>query len=290
MTAPTTPNGTLALSGVSFSDLTNTHSVTAGTLTLYYWNELLGSTPYVLAADVAAADTVVNLSQAGNAAAGSYLQVEAEIMQVQAVQNNGLQYQVARGMHGTSAVAHAAQPTVPVYQLLSKVAVAPFPAGFFGSPLAGNWSYPLALPDARVASAELYVTNSRGNSPVSSINLTQSVDYGLRTLSGGQYSLQVGGFLAVDSNAAPNIVVEAAHAVRDMYAVVKQAPSGGPVQLNVSQNGTLYGTLTIPDGTNVSGRLSCFAMPLSENAQLSLSVTAVGPTSAGADLTVILRL
>jgi Putative phage tail protein len=288
--APTTPDGTLALSGVSFTDLTNTHSVTAGTLTLYYWNELDGNTLYSLASDMAAADTVLNLSQAGNAKAGTFVQVEAEVMQVQGVQNGGLQYQVARGMHGTAAVAHVSQPALPVYHLQSKVAVAPFPLDFFGSPLAGNWSYPLALPDARVASAELFVTNSRGNSPVGSVNLTQLVDYGLRTLSGGQYSLQVSGFLAVDSAAAPNLVVEAAHAVRDIYAVVKGAPAGGPVQLTVSQNGTLYASLTIPAGATISSRLNCFAMPLAEQAQLSLAVTAVGPTSPGSDLTVILRL
>jgi hypothetical protein len=207
---------------------------------------------------------------------------------VTAVENGGLAYQVTRGMHQTTAGSHAAQ--VPVYHLLNKVAVIPFPQGFFGSPLSGIWSYPILLPNTRVASAELFVTNTRGNSKTSSIGLTQSTDYGLRTLSGGQFSFQVEGFLAVDSSPAPNVIVEAPHTVQDVYAVVKQAPAGGPVQLSLTQNGTPYCTLTIPAGATISPSVNGFGMPLAAQAQLGLQVTAVGPTSPGSDLTVILRL
>jgi hypothetical protein len=281
-------SGTVELSGVSFPTLTNTYSVTAGTLTMYYWDELVGSTPYSLAVQMAATDAVLNLTQAGTAAAGSFVQVEAEVLQVVALANGGLQYQVTRGMHGTAAASHAAQ--VAVYHLLSKVAVVPFPLDFFGSPLSGNWSYPMPLPNTKVASAELFVTNSRGNSPTGAINLTQSVNYGLRTLSGGQYSFQVQGFLAVDSNPAPNVVVEAAHAVQDVYAVVKQAPVGGPIQMTLSQNGSPYCTLSIPASATVSPSVNGFGMPLLAQAQLSMAITSVGQTSPGSDLTVILRL
>jgi hypothetical protein len=281
-------SGTVELSGVSFQTLTNTTSVTAGTLTMYYWDELIGSTPYLLSALMAATDTVLNLTPAGSAAAGSFVQVEAEVMQVVSSANGGLQYQVTRGMHGTTAASHAAQ--IAVYQLSSTVAVAPFPMDFFGSPLSGNWSYPMPLPNAKVASAELFVTNSRGNSPTAAINLTQSVDYGMRTLSGGQYSFQVQGFLAVDSDPAPNVIVEAAHAVQDVYAIVKQAPVGGPIQITLSQNGSPYCTLSIPAGAIISPSVDGFGMPLLAQAQLSLAITAVGQTSPGSDLTVILRL
>lgn len=285
----TLDSGTVELSGVAFPTLTNTHSVTAGTLTMYYWDELAGCTPYLLAADMTATDAALDLTQAGTAAAGSFVQVEAEVMQVAAIENGGLQYQVTRGMHGTEAAPHAAQ-VAAVYHLLSKVAVAPFPPGFFGSPLSGNWSYPMPLPNAKVASAELFVTNARGNSPTGAIHLTQSVNYGLRTLSGGQYSFQVQGFLAVDSNPAPNVIVEAAHAVQDVYAVVKQAPAGGPIRIVLSQNGSPYCTLTIPDGATASPSVNGFGAPLLAQAQLSVAITAVGQTSPGSDLTVILRL
>src|SRR5439155_3838422 len=120
------------------------------------------------------------------------------------------QYRVTRGMHGSEAAAHAAQS--PVYQLASKTVVTAFPPGFFGSPYSGSWSYTVALPDVRVASAEFFVTNQKGNSKVRSICLTDTVDTGLRTLSGGQYSIQVDGFLAVDQSVAPALVVETSHA------------------------------------------------------------------------------
>jgi hypothetical protein len=281
-------SGTVELSGVSFPTLINTTSVTAGTLTMYYWDELAGISPVPLAAAMAATDTVLDLATAGVAAPGGFVQVEEEVMQVAAVANGGLQYQVTRGMHGTTAAPHAAQ--VAVYQLSSTVTVVPFPMGFFGSPLSGNWSYPILLPNTKVASAELFVTNSRGNSPTAAINLTQSVNYGLRTLSGGQYSFQVQGYLAVDSNPAPNVIVEAAHAVQDVYAIVKQAPAGGPITVTLSQNGLPYCALTIADGATASPSVNGFGLPLLAQSQLSIAVTGVGQTSPGSDLTVILRL
>ena len=148
----------------------------------------------------------------------------------------------------------------------------------------------MPLANTKVASAELFVTNTKGNSPTAAINLTQSLDYGLRTFSGGQYSFQVQGFLAVDSDPAPNVVVEAPHAVEDVYAIVKQAPVGSPIQITVSQNGSPYCTLTIPDGGTVSPSVDGFGMPLLAQAQLSIAITAVGQSSPGSDLTVILRL
>jgi hypothetical protein len=280
--------GTVELSGVSFSDLTNTHSVTAGTLTIHYWDELTGNPLCSLAAAVVPADTTVSLTQAGTATAGAFIQLEEEVLQVTDVLNGGLQYQVTRAMHGTTADSHDAQ--VAVYHLGNKVSVVPFPQNFFGSPASGNWSHPVALPNTKVSSAELCVTNSRGNSPTQAVNFTKSENYGLRTLSGGQYSFQVEGFLAVTSNPAPNIVVEAAHAVQDIYAVVKQAPVGGPIHLTLNQNGNPYCSLTIPDGAIASPSVNGFGLVLQAQAQLSLAITAVGSTSPGADLTVIVRL
>ena len=57
------------------------------------------------------------------------------------------------------------------------------------------------------------------------------VDGGIRTLSGGQVSIQVDGPLAVQSNAVPQLSVEAPHAVRDVFANVIEPPTGGPIQV-----------------------------------------------------------
>src|SRR5262249_51273580 len=166
------------------------------------------------------------------------------------VLNNGLQYQVTRAMHGTSAAAHASETIV--YPLKTKVVIAPFVPHFFGTLASGAWSMPIPLPDARVTSAELFVTNSNGNSPIGVVAVTSTLHAGLRTLSGGQYSIEVEGFLAVENAAAPDLVIEAKHTVRDVYAVVRQAPSESPVQIRLNQNGNVYCALTIPAGALIS--------------------------------------
>ena len=99
--------------------------------------------------------------------------------------------------------------------------VIPFAKGFFGSPASGTILYSSLLPDARVASAELFVTNAKGNSPTSTACFTATEDSGLRTLSGGQYTIQVEGHLAVQTGVAPPLVVQSTHSVRNVVARVE---------------------------------------------------------------------
>jgi hypothetical protein len=215
---PGKKGGTVELSAVSFSDLANTHTISAATLTMYYWDELGGAPTLALASAVGTSDTLLDLSAAGTAAVGSYVQIDGEVVRVEELQNSGTRYRVTRGIDNSPAAAHAAAALI--YPLQTKTAIAPFPPNFFGSPYSGSWSYGITLPNVKVAAAELFVTNRQGNSPVRSIYLTSTVDVGMRTLSGGQYSIQVNGYLAVDLLAAPAIVVEAAHSVRDVFAVL----------------------------------------------------------------------
>jgi hypothetical protein len=280
--------GTVELSGVSFTDLTNTRTISAATLTLYYWDELQGTPAITLAAAVGTGDTLLSLSTAGSAQAGSFIQIELEVMRVEAVQNNGAQYSVTRAVHGSQAAAHAA--ATPVYPLLSKTVIAPFPPDFFGSPYSGSWSYPITLPDVRVASAELFVTNQKGNSPAKDICLTHTTDSGLRTLSGGQYSIQVDGYLAVDQSAAPAVVMEATHSARDVSAVLGR-PADAAVHLQLNVNGTSYCQLTFAAWATVSNTVDGNTLPpLPSGAQVTLSVLSVGSTVPGSDLTVTIRL
>ncbi len=284
-----TNGGTVELSGVSFADLTNTHTVTAGTLALYYWPELTATAPPTLVGAIGTTDTIITLSAAGSAQPGWMVQMEAEVAQVAAVLSGGTQYQLTRGADGSTAAVHASGTTV--YDLQTKTVIIPFVRDFFGSPASGTWSYPIPLADCRVASAELYVTNLLGDSPTGSICLTQLVDFGLRTLSGGQFSFQVDAFLAIETGATPDIIVEDSHSVRDVYAVIRQAPTGGAVNLQINQNGSAYCTLTIADSAAVSNVVDGATLPpLAEGAQLSLDITMVGATNPGADLTVVIRL
>lgn len=279
--------GTVELSGVSFPDLTNTRTITSGTVTLYYRDEL--STAWgSLGNALAETDTALTLSATGTAAAGSFLQIEGEVLRVEAAQTGSTQFTVTRGIDGTTAAAHAANVTV--YLLASRTEIVPFAAGFFGSPYSGSWRFPIVLPDARVASAELFVTNARGNSPISSTHLTNNDDRGLRTLSGGQYSIQVSGFLAIDSATAPPLVIESSHAVRDVYAVLGRA-ADAPVELQLNVDGAPYCTVSFVTGQTISNSTDGGALPpLAAGAQVTLSVLAVGQVNPGADLTVIIRL
>ena len=281
-------SGSLELTSVSFPDLTNTRTISAGTLVLYYWDELNGRTPFSLSAGVGATDDILDLNEAGTAEAGGYVQMEKEIMRVEEVLNGGTRYRVTRGAHASTPATHAVQSAL--YHLQKRVSVVPFVPDFFGSPFSGSWSHAIELPNVRVASAELSVTNSKGTSEVSAGGLTRNADYGLRTLAGGQFSIQVDGFLAIDSAPAPELIAEAARSVRDVFAVLREAPDGN-VELLLKQNGNEYCSLTIPSGATISNVVDGFGLtPLAAGARVSLEVLAVGPTQPGADLTVVIRL
>ncbi len=284
--------GTVDLVGIGFSTFTNTHTISAGTQVLHYWNELNSPSAIRLATGIAATDTTITLSAAGSMATGDRFQIETEILLVTSVVSVGLVFQVTRGVDGTSAAGHST--TVPIYPLQANISIVPFVSGFFGSPASGDYTYSVFLPDVRIASAGFYMNNVYGGGPATAASFTGTVDQGLRTLSGGQLSLQVEGYLATQTDAAPPLVVEATEAVRDIFAVVGEAPSGGPIQLQLRQGSTIYCSLTIADGTTTSASVNGFGLtPLVASALVSLDILAVpgaADTLPGRDLTVIIRL
>jgi hypothetical protein len=286
--SPGQNEGTVMLSGVSFADLTNTQTVSSATLTMYYWDELQGAPSTSLAGALGTSDTTLTLNTPGAGVAGTILQIETELLQVSAVADGGVQYTIQRAVQGSQAATHVLG--TPVYHLTAMTVIAPFPDGFFGSPYCGSWNYPILLPDARVASGQLFVTNQRGNSPTAMTLLTHSTNGGLRTLSGGQYSIQVDGFLAVDQSVAPALVVDAARSVRDVFAILGTA-ADSPVQLQLNVNGASYCQLTFATGAMLSGTVDGMILPpLAAGAQLTLAVLSVGQVLPGADLTVLIRL
>jgi len=280
--------GTLDLSGVSFSSLTDTETISAATLAVYYWDELQGATSFALANAIGASDTTLTLNAPGPAQAGSVLQIDSEVLQVTAVSDGGVQYTVQRGVQSSPASGHLEQAAV--YHLTGLTTITGFPQGFFGSPYSGTWSLPVPLPDVRVVSAQLFVTNQKGNSPTASACLTHTVDNGLRTLSGGQYSIQAEGFLSVDQSVAPALVVDTAHSVGDIYAVLGAA-ADATVRLELNINGSAYCQLVFQPNETISNDVSGQNLPpLAAGDQITLAVQSVGQTYPGADLTVIIRL
>ena len=192
-------------------------------------------------------------------------------------------------MQSTAVTDHAV--TAPVYLLIEKVAIVPYVKGFFGTPASGDWKYSLQLPAVRIASAELFMTNSLGDGAVSYCVLTNSNDNGLRTLAGGQYSFQITGYLAIQTGAAPNVVVDATRVVGSMYGVLRTPPGGAGVTLQLNRNGVAYATVQFDAGATTSATVDGFGLPvLHPGDLLSLDVVGVGSTNPGSDLTLVMLL
>jgi hypothetical protein len=281
--------GTVELGAVGFSDLTNTTTISAGTYTFHYYDELLAPPVISISSAAAAADASITLSAVSNATPKSFIQLDQEVLEVSAISSDGLTLQVTRAMHGTSAADHAAGTLF--YLLSTRVLIVPFIDDFFGSPSSGDWDYSLSFPNVRIATTEFFVTNSIGNSPTAYGVFTDTQDLGLRTLSGGQYSFQVAGFLAIQTGAAPDISIEGPHSIRDIFAIVKTPSTDSAISVNVNLNGALLCTLSVAAGAATSNTVDGLLLPvLTTGSLMSLDITAVGQTFPGSDLTVVIRV
>jgi len=284
--------GCIEVLGISFSTLTNTLSISAGTLTLFYWDEVQGPSAILLSAAMGATDTSFTVSRAVSASSGSLVQIDGEVMVVQGNLTDSTTVPVTRASHGSTAAIHTAE--TGVYLLAEKIFILPFAQEFFGSPASGSYAFPITIPDVRISAAELFMTNSRGNSSVAAESFTGSTDFGLRSLLGGQLTIQIEGPLAIQTNAAPPLLVDTSCSVRDVSAVAHAAPSGAPITMQVTQNGNVYCALTIPTGATASNVVDGFALgPLQAQAIIGLNITSVvetANTQPGSDLTVTIRL
>lgn len=292
----TTPGaGLLTLSQVGFDDLTKVSSVSSGTLEIFSWNELADPNQYSLGSALDAVTSTLVVAEPGPAYSGQVIQIGSELMTVLSTNTATNTYSVARGSLGSVATTHNSGDTI-LHLTLSTVIV-PFALNFFENRAALNSTHTITMADIRVCGAQFFVTNAFGDSLAKSLCYTTGPDGGLRTLSGGQFSLQVGGTLATQQNAAPPLLIEASHAVRDLRAQVTQAPSGYNITLDVLQNGSEYCALTIPSGATVSSVVDGVGLaPLVEGAVLTANVALnvlqsfQASLSPGRDLTITIRL
>jgi hypothetical protein len=285
----TAGQGRVELGAIGFTDLTNTRSVMAGTLTLHCWNELEPAATAGLQSAIGVEDETLRFQQQASLRVGGLVQIGREILVVRSVAIDGMSAEVDRGRYDTDAGNY--EPGEPLFALERKAYVLPFVAGFFGTPASGSYSHSLALPNARIVVAELYVTNARGNSQVSTATYANTVDHGLRTLSGGQYTFQVDGPLAIQSSAVPTITVDGDKAVRDVFARVIEPPRGSQTSVRVTLDGEPYCELTIPPGQSRSNVVDGRLLPaVFVDSQLGLDVLETGRETPGAGLTVTVRV
>lgn len=284
--------GSFVVSGIGFPSLANTRTIRTGTLTVHYWDELESPCPWRLAEQLEQGSMIARLTGSAPVQQGDLLQIERELVRVLEVRDGGLELLVDRGIHETADESHA--PSTSVYPLRRLTSVMAFSKGLFGSPASGSYSRRIELPNARIAAAEFYVTNDHGASPTAFAAFTMTEDGGLRTMSGGQYTFQYDGELAVLESISPPLVVEATRAVRDILARVERAPQGSPVLIRAMVDGEPYAELQIPPGQMEAVPVACFdRAPLREGAIINVSVASVatGPNSyPGRALTVTFRL
>lgn len=287
--------GEVLLSQIGFEDLTNVSSISSGTLQLYAWNELNNPAAYSLAQNLDAISTNVVLNVLPATQVGTVIQIDTELMSIQLINQTTNSYQVVRGALGSAVATHTANANV--LHLSTSAITVPFAADFFENRSSVNYLNTTSLPDICICAAEFVATNALGNGIPNVYCYTTDPDGGLRSLSGGQFSLQVSGVLATQQNAAPPLLIEASHAVRDVRASVNQAPAGYNVVIDVLQNGAEFCSLTIPSGTANSDLIDGVTLsPLVEGSTVSLNVTLNliqdPPASIvpGKDLTVTIRL
>lgn len=284
--------GFIEVGGIGFSDQTNISSISSGTLQVHYLDELNLSPISSVAESLTPASEILSTAAPVSIGSGALLRVGSELMRAVSSTSNSIECEVERGVYGTVAVAHAQGSDI--HQLERRVSTLPIPRHFFGSAGSGDFSYAMPLANSRILAADLLFTNSKGNSEAGQLNFCSLVDGGLRVLSGGQISIQVGGYLGIQSPAAPPIVVEEGRAIRDIFAVVKEPPVGAPIVMNIRRNSDELCVLTIDAGETISNIVSGSSVaPLLSMQQVSLHITSVGQgasTLPGRDLTVTIRL
>ncbi len=288
-------NGTIVFQLPAFTSLTNTNGITSCTYTVNYIDES-STTSTTLAAAVSSSATTIQVASSTGFTVGSMVAIDMETVTIQAI--SGTTWTVQRGRMGSTASGHSSAAVV--FLQTSKIFVYPFALNFLSSSAAALWSAVESMPCARIASVELLVTNTFGNSPTAVTNfLIASPDgsesgalQGLRTNQGGQFSVQVNGVLFVESDVMAPLSVHTTGSVRDIYAIVGAAPSGAAVTILVRRNGSPYATLTIPDGQTVSTpSVSGASLPtLNEGDLLTFDLTGIGSSTAGQDLTLVIRL
>jgi hypothetical protein len=182
----------------------------------------------------------------------------------------------------------------------------PLTPQFFTSVAAANWAVSVLLPNANIMAMAGWAINAFGQSPTFSVPWGETIAAGSypgslttpaggwRTLSGAAVTFQVNGTLGIVSNAAPPVLSGAAAggamAFGSAGGYVLSAPTGAPITLQLTLNGTPWCTLTIPAGeTGVLPQSGLALGAIPAGAVVGLNVLGVGTTFPGSGLTVVIQ-
>ncbi|MDZ7637271.1 MAG: hypothetical protein U5J83_03315, partial [Bryobacterales bacterium] len=284
-------NGDLSLTGIGFETLENTKTIQSGTIELYYRDELLDLPTARLTAAVDNAATTIAFTEDPGLAEGDLVQLDREILRIVA---SGAPhgFTVERGALGTAAEPHLTD-AYP-FRLHKRGMVFAVPLQFFGSPASGAFQQNFYLPHASVAAAAVWFTNSVGSGESGLQAFTVLSDYGLRTGYGGQYALFAEGYLAIEDDAAIPLLIDRDHSVQDVFATLESPATGGPVEIDITLDQTVYCSLTFAQGAPFSNKLSgVYLPPLRSGGRLGINVRSVQHSSGtipGRDLSVRIRL
>lgn len=282
-------DGTYELRGIGFETLVNTQTISSGLFTFYYRSELTPITGDPISAAIDDTETTLSFLGAGEAQAGDLVQLEHELVRVVEVLGGGTSYTVTRGECGSEAVAHATG--VEAVKLYTRTETASFRRALFGTPEGASWARAVTLPNVRLSCVELELENSIGRSPRGYANQSELVDFGLRSLRGGQFDFQMEGLLGTLDDATPPLIVQENLSIRDVLAVVKTAPAGADLVAEIEQDGSPIATVTIIDGQTAAVPVEGRDLPtLSEGSRLTLNILGVGSTYPGSDLSVAIRV
>lgn len=293
--------GNLTISQLGFLNLANAATVTSGTVSIFAWDEISRPSS-IFTASVAATDNQVSFASGVSLTAGQVIQAGSELMVITGQTNAATNsYSVDRDALTTARTTHNAGDSA--FLLQQTALVLPFERGFFENKASINYLHTVSMPDCRVFAAQAFMTNAFGDGQTTTHSYVSAP---LRTLSGGQFSLQVAGYIATQTNAALPLTVQNTHAVRDIWASLGQAAQGYSISIDILQNGVEYCSFVIPaqgtaagNGTVDQTKAALYMdgsslPPLQEGATLSMNVTlqASGSSSSpnpGRDLTVTVR-
>lgn len=162
------------VTGLAFSDLTNTYSITAGTFTFFFVIEATILT--TLTAAISATDPSIDVVDASGISDGDYLQIGREVVLCGAP--SGTTVPITRGQLATTA--DVASSGASVWAVQQKVQTATFPLDFVNSEAITDWVLLQPLPDTKLLSVGGSVTNGYGESEVAYVPLTNNSDHGMK--------------------------------------------------------------------------------------------------------------